>query len=236
MKKTRYEKLKEHMEQKAHIAELVKEYRGSENKWDILKEYQGLFSTTGILNLKYLLPNQSDVQDFNTTYLASTVTSAQTPTFTIPYKITFQIDWTNTQAINSFYPLLFIRDGVAADDGTGTVLPSTANGNMFVFGPTSSTQGVLAVTQTSTGTQVDGSYGGANIPLPTAFYTIQEQTVNALQINVYDGANYNSQAYTPITGVFATTSRNIAIFARMVASPATQLFNSVYRVANTVSW
>lgn len=222
-KKTVYDKLKEKLFEKKHVKELVAAFKESDNKHSFMMEHPSLFATAGVLNLAYFLPNGTINQAIYTLATSNIIIPNTGYYFTVPYKITFSITNITPDAVNAWIQI--------RDDDTG-------GGNEFTFGqsytsPTTGQATAYTDIKAPGSSVVDYSFG-TTTPANGVLITVQEQVLNNVQINVYDGAAYNTQSYVPITGVYTSNRRNITLLGSYINGA--QYWDCVYQIKPTVAW
>lgn len=225
-KENKYQQILNKLERRNHLKDTIKDYMESKDKGVFIKEHGYTFVSSALYNQLYLMPNMELTQLFNTSLTTSATYCSGSSSFTVPYKITFRVSNVFTSNFNA---LIFIRDSLSTTGANITPFPDPSFGNQFIFGTGA---GPRIITQTSGGVVVDNSL--ITPQFSDGLITVKELTNNAIQINYFDGINSNSQAYTSVTGVFATTIRNIALHTGKLAA-GSQLICS-YQIAPTVSW
>lgn len=227
MRKSKYQLMLDKNEERKHMKELIQDYKDESNKWEFLKEHNHLFATAGIVNINHVFFNNQQQIDLNSNYLSSATFVAPSFSFLVPYKISFMV----TNSGGGGFPLIFIRDSIATPASQGTTIPDPSNGNMFMFGEGNNKTTVQ--TQTSGGVVVDYSFGTADPAISSCIITVSEQVANTVQINVFNGSQYNTQIYTTVPGVFSTIIRDIGAFINV---PVAGYVNSQFNIVKTVPW
>lgn len=248
---TKHQKLLKKFEEKKHRMEFIKEFQETTNKWQFLVDHPSVFGgstgTTPVIQT-FLLPNGTTTQTYSSlndpSHAAVTITSGTSTTFSfvVPYKITFTIGYnpafTNSATKN---PGIFIRDLNVVPTGQGDInFPDVSNGNNVMVGPiinSGATPGVFAsFNTTGFGPALETAMGGTIAPVTGALWTIKETVAGSVQINIFDGANYNTHTYYTVAVPFATSGRNIALFHHADGYVPNDNTTTTFTVAPTVIW
>lgn len=244
---SKFNNLRKKFEDQKHRVQLVKEFNSISNKWKFMIEHPLIFGGSGGATQNYLMPNGLPSQLYlalnDPSHVAVSITSgiASNLNFVVPYKLSFKIGYdpslSGGPTKNS---VLFIRDQNVVPASGGNQFPDPTNGNFLTIGVdvrSGSTPAIFSSINTSGfGAALATAMGASGVPLSSAIYTVSELSANALKINVFDGASFNSHNYFTIGGAFSTGVRNIAILQAGDAFVANDQTNTSYSIVPTVPW